>query len=339
MADTENRRIVLAARPVGEPKPGDFRLVREAAPQPGPGQALLKTRWLSLDPYMRGRMNAGKSYAAPVEIGDVMPGGTIGEVVASNVPTLAVGDHVVGYGGWQDYALTSGKNPHKVGTNGIAETAYLGILGMPGRTAYVGLDEIGKPKPGETVVVAAASGPVGSMVGQIAKIRGCRAVGIAGGAEKCRFVKDELGFDAAIDHRAADFPDRLKAACPDGIDVYFENVGGAVWQAVLPLLNTHARVPLCGLVSSYNATEPPPGPDRSPAMMRTLLSSRVTIRGFIVSDFAEEAHAFLGEAETWVTEGRIKYREHVVEGLENAPAGLIGLLKGANFGKTVVKVS
>ncbi|HVV93595.1 MAG TPA: NADP-dependent oxidoreductase [Hyphomicrobiales bacterium] len=338
MADTENRRIVLAARPVGEPKPTDFRLVREPVPEPGPGQALLRTRWLSLDPYMRGRMNAGKSYAAPVEIDGLMPGGTISEVVASNLPELAVGDHVLAFGGWQDYSLTSGKAAHKI-ARGPHETAHLGVLGMPGRTAYVGLLEIGKPKPGETVVVAAASGPVGSMVGQIARIKGCRAVGIAGGTEKCRFVKDELGFDVAIDHRAADFPDRLKAACPDGIDIYFENVGGAVWQAVLPLLNTHARVPLCGLVSSYNATEPPAGPDRSPAMMRTFLSSRITVRGFIVSDFAEHARLFEDEAGKWLADGLVKYREDVVEGLENAPAGLIGLLKGKNFGKAIVKVS
>jgi NADPH-dependent curcumin reductase CurA len=338
MADRENRRIVLAARPVGEPKLSDFRLETQPVPEPGPGQALLRTRWLSLDPYMRGRMNAGKSYAAPVEIGGLMPGGTISEVVASNLPALAVGDRLLAFGGWQDYSLTSGKAAHKI-TPGPHETAHLGVLGMPGRTAYVGLLEIGQPKPGETVVVAAASGPVGSMVGQIAKIKGCRAVGIAGGPAKCRFVKEELGFDEAVDHRAADFPDRLKAACPKGIDIYFENVGGAVWQAVLPLLNDHARVPLCGLVASYNATNPPPGPDRSPQMMRTILSSRITIRGFIVSDFAEHAKLFEAEAEKWLADGRIKYREDVVEGLENAPAGLIGLLKGENFGKRVVRVN
>jgi NADPH-dependent curcumin reductase CurA len=339
MASAENRQILLAARPVGEPKPGDFRLASSPVPQPGPGQALLRTRWLSLDPYMRGRMNAGKSYAPPVEIEDVMVGGTISEVVASNLPALAAGDLVVGYAGWQDYALTDGRGVRKIEAGAVPASAHLGILGMPGMTAYVGLLEIGQPKAGETVVVAAAAGPVGSAVGQIAKIKGCRVVGVAGGPDKCRYLTEELGFDVAVDHRAADFAGVLKAACPAGIDVYFENVGGAVWQAVLPLFNTHARVPLCGLVANYNDAELPAGPDRTPLTMRTILSQRLTVRGFIVVDFADRTKAFAGEMAQWLAEGRIKYREHVIDGLENAPAGLVGLLKGENFGKALVKVS
>jgi NADPH-dependent curcumin reductase CurA len=284
-------------------------------------------------------MNAGKSYAAPVEIGEVMVGGTVSEVVASNLPVLAVGDMVAAYAGWQDFVLTDGRGVRKIDTDAAPASAYLGALGMPGHTAYAGLMEIGRPKPGETVAVAAAAGPVGSAVGQIARIKGCRAVGIAGGPDKCRYLTEELGFDAAVDHRAGDFAAQLKAACPEGIDIYFENVGGAVWQAVLPLLNIHARVPLCGLVANYNATALPAGPDLTPLTMRTALSQRLTIRGFIVTDFAEGAKAFYGEMGAWLAASRVKYREHVIEGLENAPAGLIGLLKGENFGKALVRVS
>jgi NADPH-dependent curcumin reductase len=210
---------------------------------------------------------------------------------------------------------------------------------MPGMTAYVGLNNIGRPQPGETVVVAAAAGPVGSLVGQIAKLKGCRAVGIAGGPDKCRYLTDELGLDAAVDHRAPDMAERLRTACPNGVDVYFENVGGAVWDAVFPLLNNFARVPVCGLVAHYNATELPPGPDRTPVLMRAILTRRLTLRGFIVWDFASEEEAFLREVGGWLREGRIKHREDIVDGLENAPAAFMGLLKGKNFGKLLVRVA
>jgi len=332
------RRVVLASRPVGEPKPENFRLEEFPLPKPGPGEVLLRTVWLSLDPYMRGRMSDAPSYAPPVQIGQAMVAGTICEIAASNNPDFAIGDLVTSYAGWQTHAVSDGKGLRKIDPKAAPPSAFLGVLGMPGLTAYAGLLEIGKPQPGETVVVAAASGPVGSMVGQIAQIKGARAIGIAGGAEKCTFVKNELKFADCLDHRAPDFAERLAAACPKGIDVYFENVGGAVFDAVLPLLNPFARVPVCGLVSMYNATELPPGPNRLPLLMRAVLSKRLTLRGFIVSDFFAKQPEFLREVATWMREGRIKFREDVVEGLENAPRALIGLLKGWNFGKVVVRV-
>jgi NADPH-dependent curcumin reductase CurA len=333
------RRIVLASRPVGEPKPENFRLEEFPVPKPGPGEVLLRTVWLSLDPYMRGRMSDAPSYAPPVQIGQAMAGGTVCEVTQSNNPQFAVGDLVVGYTGWQTHAVSDGKGLQKIDPKLAPPSTFLGVLGMPGMTAYAGLLEIGKPQPGETVVVAAASGPVGSMVGQIAQIKGARAVGIAGGPKKCGFVKNEFKFADCLDHRAPDFAQALAAACPKGIDVYFENVGGAVFDAVLPLLNPFARVPICGLVSMYSATELPPGPNRLPLLMRAALSKRITLRGFIVWDFAAKEPEFLREATAWLKEGRIKYSEDVVEGLENAPGALIGLLKGANFGKVVVRVA
>ena len=334
----KNRKIVLAARPDGEPKPEHFRLIEEAAPEPGDGQVLLKTLWLSIDPYMRGRMSAARSYAKPVEVGDVMVGGTVSEVAASKNPAFKPGDIVLGYSGWQEYALSDGKGLVKLDPKRIPVQAALGVLGMPGMTAYTGLLTIGQPKPGETVVVAAAAGPVGSAVGQIAKIKGCRAVGIAGGPDKCRYLL-ELGFDAAIDHRAADFAQKLKAACPQGIDVYFENVGGPVWDAVMPLLNDFARVPVCGLVAHYNDTQLPSGVDRMPLLMGMVLRRRLTLRGFIVSDFADQMPAFMRDMSQWVAEGKIKYREDVAEGLEQAAQALIGVLKGKNFGKQLVRVA
>jgi len=323
---------------VGEPKPENFRLEEFPLPKPGPGEVLLRTVWLSLDPYMRGRMSDAPSYAPPVQIGQAMVAGTISEVAQTNNPEFAIGDLVTSYAGWQTHAVSDGKGLRKIDPKLAPPSAFLGVLGMPGLTAYAGLLEIGKPQPGETVVVAAASGPVGSMVGQIAQIKGARAIGIAGGAEKCTFVKNELKFADCLDHRAPDFAERLAAACPKGIDVYFENVGGAVFDAVLPLLNPFARVPVCGLVSMYNATELPPGPNRLPLLMRAVLSKRLTLRGFIVSDFFAKQPEFLREVATWMREGRIKFREDVVEGLENAPRALIGLLKGWNFGKVVVRV-
>ena len=332
-------RIVLASRPAGEPQPDNFRLEEYALPEPGPGQLLLGTLWLSLDPYMRGRMSDAPSYAAPVEIGGVMEGGTVSDVLVSHVDGFAQGDIVVGRTGWQTHAVTSGRGLRKVDRSEAPISTAVGVLGMPGMTAYTGLLEIGQPKPGETVAVAAASGAVGSVVGQIAKIKGARAVGIAGGPEKCRFVVEELGFDACVDHRAPDFAERLKQACPKGIDVYFENVGGPVFDAVFPLLNPFARMPVCGLIAQYNATELPAGPNRVPQLMRAVLTKRLTIRGFIVFDFAAKEADFLRDVSAWVREGRIKYREDVVEGLENAPNALIGLLKGRNFGKVVVRVA
>lgn len=339
MAERMNRQIVLAARPQGEPKESDFRLVETPIPEPGPGQMRVRTLYLSLDPYMRGRMNAGPSYAPPVEIGQVMGGGTISRVEASNVAGFQSGDIVEAYAGWQDHALSDGRGVRKLDPNLAPVTTALGVLGMPGMTAWTGLMNIGQPKPGETVVVAAASGAVGSLVGQLAKIRGGRAVGIAGGERKCRYVVEELGLDTCVDHRAPDFPEALKAACPKGIDVYFENVGGPVFDAVLPLLNTFARIPVCGLIAHYNDTSLPEGPDRLPKLMSQILVKRLTFRGFIVFDFAGQQDEFLAEVAPMVREGRIKYREHVVDGLENAPGALIGLLRGENFGKVIVRVA
>ncbi|XYH95645.1 NADP-dependent oxidoreductase [Sorangium sp. So ce1128] len=339
MTTLRNRKIILAARPDGEPKVSDFQLIEEELPEPGEGRALLRTLYLSLDPYMRGRMNAAKSYAPPVEIGDVMVGGAVSEVLRSSVAGLSPGDIVEGRTGWQAYAVTDGNGLRKVDPALAPVSTALGVLGMPGMTAYTGLLNLGQPKPGETVVVAAASGAVGSVVGQIAKIKGCRAVGVAGGQRKCDHVVNELGFDACVDHRSPDLAERLKEACPGGIDVYFENVGGAVFEAALPLLNPFARVPVCGLIAHYNDTAPPPGPDRLPGLMRQVLSKRLMFRGFIVSDFAEQSPEFLQETSRWIREGRIKYREDIVEGLDRAPEAFIGLLKGENFGKLIVRVA
>jgi NADPH-dependent curcumin reductase CurA len=333
------RRIVLASRPVGEPKASDFRLEEFAVPTPGAGEMLLRTLWLSLDPYMRGRMSDAPSYAKPVGIGEVMEGGTVSEVTASNNDKFAKGDIVLGHTGWQTHALSNGAGLRKLDPKLAPVTTALGVLGMPGMTAYSGLLEIGQPKAGETVVVSAASGAVGSVVGQIARIKGARAVGIAGGADKCRYVKEELGFDACVDHRDADLAGKLKAACPKGIDVYFENVGMPVFDAVLPLFNPFARVPVCGLIAQYNATELPPGPNRLPVLMRNVLTKRLTIRGFIVTDFAARFPDFIRDVPQWIKEGRIKYREDIADGLENAPQTFMGLLKGKNFGKQLVRVA
>ncbi|GJE62484.1 NADP-dependent oxidoreductase [Methylobacterium trifolii] len=334
-----NRRIVLASRPHGEPTPAHFRLEESRVPSVRAGEVLLRTRWLSLDPYMRGRMSAAKSYAAPVAIGEPMTGGTVSEVVESDNPDFPVGSLVSAFGGWQDFSTSDGTGLQRIDPALAPPTTALGILGMPGMTAYTGLLTIGRPKPGETVVVAAAAGPVGSLVGQIARLKGARAVGIAGGPDKCRYLTEELGFDAAVDHRGEDLPASLAAACPKGIDVYFENVGGPVFDAVLPLLNDFARMPVCGLVAGYNATELPPGPDRSPTLMRMVLTKRLRIQGFIVWDFSDQIEAFLRDVGGWLKEGRVTYREDVVEGLENAPEAFIGLLKGRNFGKLIVHVS
>ena len=333
------RQIVLAARPKGKPQLTDFRLEETAIPTPASEQVLLEVQYLSLDPYMRGRMDDRKSYAKPLQLGDVMVGETVAKVIASKHPRYSEGDIVLAQTGWRTHALSDGAGLSKVDPALAPVSTRLGVLGMPGFTAYCGMRVIGKPKPGETVAVAAASGPVGSLVGQLAKLAGARAVGIAGGPEKCDFVRNELRFDAAIDHRAADFPAQLAAACPNGIDVYFENVGGAIWQAVLPLLNNFARVPVCGLIAQYNGLPPGDGTDRLPATMRQILSKSLTLRGFIYYDFASEYYAdFLREVGAAIADGQIRYRDDIVDGLEKAPEALIGMLDGRNFGKVVVRV-
>ncbi|MGZ5874737.1 MAG: NADP-dependent oxidoreductase [Bradyrhizobium sp.] len=333
----QGKRVVLVSRPVGEPKSSDFRIEEYALPTPGEGQVLLRTIWLSLDPYMRGRMSDAASYAAPVPIGGVMEGGTVCEVIASNNPGFAKGDIVLARAGWQTHALSDGKGLTRIDPKLAPISTAVGVLGMPGMTAYTGLLDIGRPQAGETVVVAAASGAVGSAVGQIARILGARAVGIAGGKDKCDFVKKELGFDDCLDHRDSGLAAKLKEACPKGIDVYFENVGGAVFEAVFPLLNAFARVPVCGLIAHYNETEAKP-PKWAPSLMRAVLTKRLTIRGFIVSDFAARHADFLREMSQWVREGKVKYKEFVTEGLDSAPGAFMGLLQGANFGKQLVRV-
>jgi len=332
MAEEINRRIVLAARPVGAPRESDFRLEQVPRPEAEIGQMVCRTIWLSLDPYMRGRMSDAPSYAPSVALGAVMVGGTVGQVVESRLSGYAAGDYVLGHGGWQEYWTSDGRGVRKLDPTAAPLSTALGVLGMPGMTAFVGLRVIGQPKPGETLVVAAASGAVGSVVGQIAKQSGCRAVGIAGGPEKCRHVVEALGFDACVDHRAGNFAQALRDACPKGIDIYFENVGGKVFETVFPLLNPFARIPVCGLIAHYNATTPPPGPDTLPRVMRAVLTKRLTFRGFLVFDFKELEPEFLTEVGAWVRDGRVRYREDIVEGLENAPGGLIGLLEGRNFG-------
>jgi NADPH-dependent curcumin reductase len=335
-----SRRVLLKQRPVGEPKPTDFELAEAPVPTPQDGEILVRTIWLSLDPYMRGRMNDVKSYAASVELGQPMVGGTVGEVLESRDAAFKPGDFVLSYGGWQTHHVVKAAGarigpfgPLKLDPAAAPLSTALGVLGMPGMTAYVGLYDIGQPKPGETVVVSAAAGAVGSAVGQLARIRGCRAVGVAGSPDKCAYVVKELGFDACVSHRSSDLTAALKDACPGGIDVYFDNVGGDVLKAVLRLVNPFARIPLCGIISQYNATELPPGANWAP-----ILVNRLTVRGFIVSDHADRLPAFLADCARWVREGRLKYREDVVEGLENAPQAFIGLLRGRNMGKMLVKV-
>jgi len=338
MPATRNRRIVLAARPVGEPKDENFRLEEAEIPSPAQGEVLLRTIYLSLDPYQRGRMNAGPSYAPPVEVDQVMQGGAVSEVVESKVDHLGPGDLVVGYTGWQEFSVASGKVLQRVEPARAPISTALGVLGMPGMTAYTGLLNIGRPKPGETVVVSSAAGAVGSAVGQIAKVLGCRAVGIAGGPDKCNFVVNELGFDACVDYRRGGFPVELKKSCPKGIDVYFENVGGRVFEAVIPLMNPFGRVPVCGLIAQYNATGLSSGPDRVPLVMSAVLVKRLTFRGFIVFDFHEQQPEFERDMSQWLREGKVKYREDVVEGLENAVAAFKRLFTGQNFGKLLVRV-
>lgn len=336
---TTNRQLVLALRPKGEPTKDTLTLTETAIPSVGTQQMLLRTEYLSLDPYMRGRMSDAPSYAAPVEIGGVMVGGTVARVVTSTIDGFAEGDWVLSYNGWQDYAISDGVGVTNLGKSPDHPSWALGILGMPGFTAWAGLTKIGAPKAGETIVVAAATGPVGATVGQIGKLLGCRVVGIAGGPDKCAYAVDELGFDACIDHKADDFAAQLGNATPDGIDVYFENVGGKVLDAVIPLFNANARMPVCGLISQYNATSLPDGPDRMNWLMGQILRKKIKVQGFIIfDDFGHLYPEFAKDMAAWIKNGKIKYREEVIDGLENAPEAFIGLLNGKNFGKRVIRV-
>ena len=329
-----NRQIRLKSRPAGEPTADNFEIADAPVPVPNDGEVLRRTIYFSLDPYMRGRMSDAKSYAKPVGIGEVMGAHTVSQVVESKHPAFASGDFVTGYDGWQSYGVSNGKDLRKLDPRAAPISTAIGVLGMPGMTAFVGLMDIGQPKAGETVVVSAASGAVGAVVGQLAKIKGCRAVGVAGSADKCRYVVDELGFDACINYKTDDLVPALRQACPDGVDVYFENVGGALFAAILRVINQGARIPLCGMISEYNETTNPAGPN-----LRPLLVQRALIKGFIVSDHPDRAPAFLQEVAPLVASGRLKYREDIVDGIDRAPSAFIGLLKGSNFGKLMVRVS
>jgi NADPH-dependent curcumin reductase CurA len=329
-----NMQVLLASRPTGWVEESNFRIDETPHPKPEARQLLIKIHWLSLDPYMRGRMSTAKSYTKPVEVGEVMTGGTVGEVIESSNPKFKTGDYVVGSLGWQQYAVSDGEGLTKVDPKLVPLSCYVGVVGMPGGTAWIGLLEHCQPKAGETVVVSAASGAVGSVVGQIAKLQGCRAVGIAGGKAKCDYVVKELGFDACVDYKGGNLYEELKAACPDGIDCYFENVGGVVMDTVFRLFNPFARVALCGMIADYNATEA-----YGVKMMRALLVSRVNLRGFIVFDRLDLYARAIPQLARWVSQGKIKYHETVAVGLENAPSAFIGMLKGANLGKQLVKVA
>ncbi|MCS4244261.1 NADPH-dependent curcumin reductase CurA [Rhizobium sp. BIGb0125] len=335
----KSQQIVLASRPVGTPKPQNFRLEEVDLPQAEEGEVTVRVLFLSLDPYMRGRMSDAKSYAAPVPIDGIMEGETICEVLKSRSSNFAPGDIVRGRTGWRTHAVVDGNALRRVETHGAPLTTAVGALGMPGFTAWSGLKFIGQPKAGETVAVAAASGPVGSMVGQLAKLLGARAIGIAGGTEKCAYVKDELHFDAVIDHRSDDLASRLEAATPDGIDVYFENVGGHVWDAVLPRLNKFGRVPVCGLVAHYNGASTSDN-DRLPATMSAILRQSLLVRGFIQTEFAaDHFDEFLAEVGPRVAAGELRYREDIVDGIDNAPDAFTAMLTGGNFGKLIIKVA
>lgn len=334
MSAQRNRQILFVSRPTGEPGLDNFKLVESDIPEPADGQFLGKTIYLSLDPYMRGRMSDRKSYTKPAELGKVMLGATVSQVVASKHPEFAVGDFVLGFDGWQEFGVSNGQGVRKLDPKQARLSYALGVLGMPGLTAYAGLLDVGQPRAGETVVVSAASGAVGSVVGQIARIVGCRAVGLAGSDEKCVYVKDELGFDACINYKTEDLDAAFERDCPKGIDVYYDNVAGKILEAALRHLNVGARIPLVGLISQYNATSAPPGPNLLP-----LLVKRARIQGYLVFDSEHRTPEFLRDMSGWLREGKVKYREHVVEGLENAPKAFLGLFTGENFGKLIVKVS
>ncbi|MGP1254552.1 MAG: NADP-dependent oxidoreductase [Kiloniellales bacterium] len=339
---SDGKRILLTAHPDGMPDETHLHLEPMAIPQPGPGELLLRTIYLSLDPYMRGRMNPGKSYAQPVKLGEPMVGGTICEVMESHRDDFAVGDIVLAAAGWQTHALSDGSGLRKLDPKAAPITTALGVMGMPGLTAYVGLLEHGRPQPGETVVVSAAAGAVGQVVGQIAKLKGCRVVGVAGAPDKCAYVVEELGFDAAVNYRDTDFAEQLSQACAGGVDVYFENVGGAVFDAVLPLMNDFGRIPVCGRIAHYNnATASGGAGSGASPLVRTMglvLVRRLTLRGFIVSDHADRLDDFLRDMGEWLRSGQLRYREDLVQGLESAVEAFQGLLEGRNRGKLLVQV-
>jgi len=331
-----NRQFTLAARPVGMPKESDFNLVESPAPKPGEGEVLLRTMYLSVDPYMRGRISGVKSYAAPVEIGQVMVGGTVGKVVESNHADYHPGDIVEGYWGWQEYAVSNGQGLRKLDPTLAPVSTALGVLGMPGMTAYFGFLDICQPKEGETVLVSGAAGAVGSLVGQIAKIKGCRVVGIAGADDKVEHITADLGFDAAFNYKTVDdYSAKYKELCPNGIDCYFDNVGGKITNDVFPLLNTFARISVCGQISQYNALKPEPGPP----ILTYLLVKQATARGFIVTQFMPRMREGIMQLAGWLKQGRIKYRETIVDGFENTPKAFIGVLSGENTGKMLVKAA
>ncbi len=340
IATMSSRQIRLARRPQGAPDASTFSVEEHALPELEDGQLLLRVIYLSLDPYMRGRLSDAPSYAAPVEVGDVIVGATVCVVEESRDAGFATGDVVLSYSGWQSHAVAEARHVRRIDPAAAPISTALGVLGMPGFTAYAGLLEIGRPQPGETVVVAAATGPVGSAVGQIARVKGARAVGIAGGETKRQALLDEFGFDVALDHRSPTFAEDLAAAVPDGIDVYFENVGGAVARQVFKHVNLYARVPVCGLVANYNAATAPEGPDRLPGFMGLVLRKSLTVRGFIQTEFVEShTEDFVRDMSGWVADGSVRYREDVVEGLDRAPEAFAGMLTGANFGKLLVRVS
>ncbi|WP_339800862.1 NADP-dependent oxidoreductase [uncultured Marinobacter sp.] len=334
-----NKRFILASRPEGMPDETHLHLEEVPVQEPGEGEIALKTLYLSLDPYMRGRMNAGASYAKSLEIGDVMTGEAVSEVTSSNVAGFAKGDLVIGRTGWQTHSVATPDLLYKIDPALAPASAWLGVIGMPGFTAYVGLREFGKPKAGETVVVSAASGAVGQVVGQIAKMHGCRVVGVAGADDKCEYVVKNYGFDICVNYKDDDFEDKLKAACPKGIDVYFENVGGKVFEGVMKLINDFARVPVCGRIAHYNQTKLPEGPDRLIPFMGQILIKRLMFRGFIQSDHLELLPDFRRDMSQWLKEGKVKYQEDVVEGFDNALTAFQGLLQGRNRGKLVIKVA
>jgi len=329
-----NRQITLAARPVGFPQESDFALVEAPVPEPGPGEVLVRARWLSLDPYMRGRMSEVRSYAKPTELGEVMTGQVVGEVVASEDSSLVSGDDVVGQLGWQEYAVARAGNLRKVDTALAEPQAYLHVLGTTGLTAYFGFFDVARPKPGDTVVVSGAAGAVGQVVGQLAKIAGCRVVGIAGGPEKVAELTELYGYDAAIDYKADDVNVALKEACPRGVDVYFDNVGGAISETVFRCLAVGARVAVCGQISQYNLPEP----ELAPRGLGFLIVFRARLEGFLIFDYVHRFGEGLERLGHWLAEGRLVYREDVTEGLENAPRAFIGMLRGANRGKTLVRL-
>jgi NADPH-dependent curcumin reductase CurA len=339
MSERQNRQIVLQRRPVGEPREDDFGLVTTDVPDPAVGEMLLGNLWLSLDPYMRGRMNDMKSYAPPVPLGGVMVGGTVSQVLASRIPEYRQGDIVSGNHGWQQFAIARPDDDRlaRVDPDLAPVSTAIGVLGMPGFTAYFGLLRVGEPKAGETVVVSAAAGAVGSAVGQIARIQGCRAVGVAGGPVKCKHVVEELGFDACVDYKAGNLEADLRAACPDGIDVYFENVGGAVLDAVVPLLNPGARVPICGFISAYNARSL--SEVRTPLQVLGALDPAPAHRFFLVREWIDEYPEAIAALAGWIKEGRLVYRETIAEGLESAPRAFIGMLRGENLGKQLVRIA